>query len=688
MESKGESVSKIIEKNTSESLVEPNLSGSIQLAERIKTNRKEAKEAATKLAQIFKTEKYKRTYLALQMLEVLSKNGSLEFHEYLSQEDFMKEYLRWLKIMRGKGGLFSGFETKSKKELREKIQDQALYLLQLWADAFMMYQDQYPGFQKYYRELRAEGIQFPQRDINERTMMENLEGITSPMFDFVEQAEKKSKKKSDKESRKSKTSTGKKSINKEDEKEEEIDDTTPTLQAGIKAYEEKIEAINNKINYVEEPLADIEEIENYNYSKYEKESIDKSEFDIAKSNINILENMASNCETFNDYWTNVIMELYQTAMKSAIKIHKIIEIRKKAKVGGDKDIELIETVHEIQGKIESFRKRYLKLKKKEIQNLENQKRVLTKQLRKQEKLKRKEERRKRKEEKIKKQKEERNPFDVMDETEGVIERPGEILQEQIVTSDHEESSESSSDNTFDKPNNADDNDSESSDDLHQPISMWSILYNDLMKGKNKDKKKKEKEKEKQKQKENKEKARVSQLQPNKEPSKGGFLRNSVLVQKTINFFGRKSKPLLNASSEEEDNNIGEKENKRSSNMKPELNDYFVQTSSKAEIEKREDSEEKVNKEIEVDFFKNNEEDKNDSEEENKEEKIETKKQDKPPIFPYKSKVKCDIPMHKSKSKANRDSDNIKRIVAPPRSSNLRKSVVSKPDLLNLIEDEA
>lgn len=39
----------------------------------------------------------------------------------------------------------------------------------------------------YYRQLKYEGIKFPERDVNERTMMENLDGINSPMFDFVEQ---------------------------------------------------------------------------------------------------------------------------------------------------------------------------------------------------------------------------------------------------------------------------------------------------------------------------------------------------------------------------------------------------------------------------------------------------------------------------------------------------------------------
>lgn len=76
MEKGKESVGKIIDANTLESLNEFNLTAVISLTERIKINRKDAKEAVAKLTQIFKTEKYKRIYLALQMIEVFSKNGS------------------------------------------------------------------------------------------------------------------------------------------------------------------------------------------------------------------------------------------------------------------------------------------------------------------------------------------------------------------------------------------------------------------------------------------------------------------------------------------------------------------------------------------------------------------------------------------------------------------------------------
>lgn len=59
---------------------------------------------------------------------------------------------------------------------------------------------------------------------------------------------------------------------------------------------------------------------------------------------------------------------------------------------------------------------------------------------------------------------------------------------------------------------------------------------------------------------------------------------------------------------------------------------------------------------------------------------------KPPVAPSKSKQKPDIPLHKSKSKATRESVAIKKIMAPPRSSILRNSVISTPNLLDLADE--
>eukprot|EP00352_Strombidinopsis_acuminata_P003466 CAMPEP_0176401954 /NCGR_PEP_ID=MMETSP0126-20121128/48855_1 /TAXON_ID=141414 ORGANISM="Strombidinopsis acuminatum, Strain SPMC142" /NCGR_SAMPLE_ID=MMETSP0126 /ASSEMBLY_ACC=CAM_ASM_000229 /LENGTH=60 /DNA_ID=CAMNT_0017779209 /DNA_START=416 /DNA_END=598 /DNA_ORIENTATION=+ len=49
-----------------------------------------------------------------------------------------------------------------------------------------MEEDNYPGFQKVYRQLRKENIAFPMRDPNTRMLMSNL-AHNSPMFEVIDQ---------------------------------------------------------------------------------------------------------------------------------------------------------------------------------------------------------------------------------------------------------------------------------------------------------------------------------------------------------------------------------------------------------------------------------------------------------------------------------------------------------------------
>lgn len=65
------------------------------------------------------------------------------------------------------------------------IEDKILSLIQLWADTFMMQEDKFPDFMKYYRELRKDGVKFPTRDPNERYMIK-FEGEASPAFELAE----------------------------------------------------------------------------------------------------------------------------------------------------------------------------------------------------------------------------------------------------------------------------------------------------------------------------------------------------------------------------------------------------------------------------------------------------------------------------------------------------------------------
>lgn len=123
---------------------------------------------------------------------------------------FLESFMTLLKRRRGKSGLFKigkGIKkdkawtcnkvefqmTKKWKWYVGMAEEKALYLIQLWADTFMMHQDRFAGVHEWYKQLRLESVEFPERDPNERLMMENLKGIDSPMFDFVEQTSGKEK---------------------------------------------------------------------------------------------------------------------------------------------------------------------------------------------------------------------------------------------------------------------------------------------------------------------------------------------------------------------------------------------------------------------------------------------------------------------------------------------------------------
>ncbi len=135
---------------------------------------------------------------------------------------FIDTFMTLLKRKRGKAGLLSKKEKGMNKYYKEKSEEKCLYLIQLWADTFMMYQDKFTGVHDAYRQLRKEGIEFPARDNNERLMMENLKGIDSPMFDYVEQISGKERPKDLEEIKKENDQAQAMEIIPEDGKEQEI----------------------------------------------------------------------------------------------------------------------------------------------------------------------------------------------------------------------------------------------------------------------------------------------------------------------------------------------------------------------------------------------------------------------------------------------------------------------------------
>lgn len=60
-----------------------------------------------------------------------------------------------------------------------------LFLIQLWFDTFMMHEDDFKDIIGVYKELRKDGVIFPQRNVSHQFMIK-FEGKRSPIFEGIE----------------------------------------------------------------------------------------------------------------------------------------------------------------------------------------------------------------------------------------------------------------------------------------------------------------------------------------------------------------------------------------------------------------------------------------------------------------------------------------------------------------------
>uniref|UniRef100_A0A0G4I5P5 VHS domain-containing protein n=1 Tax=Chromera velia CCMP2878 TaxID=1169474 RepID=A0A0G4I5P5_9ALVE len=139
---------------------------------------------------------YKVIHLTLELMEILVKNLGVKFAEYMT-DDFMKVLRHMLrqtelipnwdgKLNKGLQMIFEEREggmadpVKVRPELRP-IHEKILSLIQLWHDSFMLEERRCAGILNAYRRLKAEGVDFPHRDIKQRFMVKGAE--RSPAFD-------------------------------------------------------------------------------------------------------------------------------------------------------------------------------------------------------------------------------------------------------------------------------------------------------------------------------------------------------------------------------------------------------------------------------------------------------------------------------------------------------------------------
>lgn len=100
----------------------------MELTDRIKTNIKECGSCCRTILVVLETNNSKRILLAVELLELCSKNGDLNFHKYIGTKKFSTVFLKLLERKRGKG-IKHKFYTKDVKKRWDKIEEMLLYLI-------------------------------------------------------------------------------------------------------------------------------------------------------------------------------------------------------------------------------------------------------------------------------------------------------------------------------------------------------------------------------------------------------------------------------------------------------------------------------------------------------------------------------------------------------------------------------
>lgn len=121
---------------------------------------------------------FRRTglYLSLELLDFCVRNCGLDLAKHIHTQ-FLRGMYRLLKLTSMKEQTLAGQVNSTMKQLiavaqgarpgrpRREVRDvvlircqkKVLYLIQLWADAFMMHEDQVPDILRAYRDLRRKG---------------------------------------------------------------------------------------------------------------------------------------------------------------------------------------------------------------------------------------------------------------------------------------------------------------------------------------------------------------------------------------------------------------------------------------------------------------------------------------------------------------------------------------------------
>ena len=124
----------------------------LELSDRIKETPQSCAELAKEILRLSSSDHSIVLQQLVQIIEFCSKNGNVLFLKALSTRVFEQPILNMLKIKRGKMNKVKLKLMKQQIRMRrEMTENQLLALVQMWADTFMMKEDDFPAFLSVYR---------------------------------------------------------------------------------------------------------------------------------------------------------------------------------------------------------------------------------------------------------------------------------------------------------------------------------------------------------------------------------------------------------------------------------------------------------------------------------------------------------------------------------------------------------
>lgn len=175
-----EYIANLIEYTVSEDNERVDLEACLEIADRANSNKPECLEVIKSLTKCLGKSNPKVVVNTLQLLETLCKNCNMRFLYELNNKKLVDALMKVI-VRRRDRAKYGTKASKTSNPLKIDAEDRVLYLIQLWADTFMMHQSEFRNIHEAYRNLRKDGVQFPERDPAQRVVM-NFQGTVSPVF--------------------------------------------------------------------------------------------------------------------------------------------------------------------------------------------------------------------------------------------------------------------------------------------------------------------------------------------------------------------------------------------------------------------------------------------------------------------------------------------------------------------------